>query len=237
MLVAAKQLFFLKCMLQSFATSTRLKINFSKSFIVPINVQEEKTKILAGTLGCKIETMPFTYLGLPLGTTKPVLQDFMPVLTRVEKRLIGIVPFTTYAGRLTLVNSVLSTLPTYYMCVLQLPIEIIDQINKCWRHCLWRGSDINKKGNCLAAFSKVQRPKSQGGVGIIDLAVQNKALLLKHIHKFFNNAKVPWVDFTWKAYYAAALAPQARNPPASFCGEHSPDCLMITRVWLNQMWG
>jgi hypothetical protein len=105
---ASKQLFFLKCMLHSFATSTGLEVNFSRSFIIPINVEEEKTKILAGTLGCKIETMPFTYLGLPLGTTKSVGQDFMPVLTRVEKRLMGIVPFTTYAGRLTLVNSVLS---------------------------------------------------------------------------------------------------------------------------------
>jgi hypothetical protein len=160
--------------------------------------------------------MPFTYIGLPLGTTKPVVQDFTPVLTRVEKRLMGIVPFTTYAGRLTLVNLVLSALPTYYMYVLQLPIEIIDQINSYRHHCLWRGSDINKKGNCLAAWSKVQRLKAQGGLGIIDFAVQNKALLLKHIHKFFNKAKVPWVDLTWKAYYAVALAPQARNPRGSF---------------------
>jgi hypothetical protein len=44
-------------------------------------------------------------------------------------------------------------------------------------------------------------------LGIIDLAAQNKALLFKHIHKFFNKAKVSWVDLTWRAYYTAALAP------------------------------
>jgi hypothetical protein len=89
--------------------------------------------------------MPFTYLGLPLGTTKPLVKDFIPILSRIEKRLMCITPFASYAGRLTLVNVVLSTLPTYHMCALELPIEIIDQVNKYRWHYLWRGSDINKK--------------------------------------------------------------------------------------------
>jgi hypothetical protein len=55
----------------------------------------------------------------------------------------------------------------------------------------------------------VQRPKSQGGLGIIDLSAQNKALPLKHLHKFFNKVDVPWVDLTWKAYYSVVLPPQA----------------------------
>jgi hypothetical protein len=140
--------------------------------------------------------MPFTYLGLPMGTTKLTVQEFVPLLSRVEKRLMGITPFTSYADRLTLNNAVLSALPTYFMCVVKLRVEIIDQINKYRRHCLWRGSDVQKKGNCLVAWSKVQRPTSQGSLGIVDLAAQNKALLLKHLHKFFNKIEVPWVDLT-----------------------------------------
>jgi hypothetical protein len=61
----ARQLFFLKCLLHSFGESTGLKVNFNNSFILPINVGEEQVSILAGTLGCLVETMPFTYLGLP----------------------------------------------------------------------------------------------------------------------------------------------------------------------------
>jgi hypothetical protein len=41
---------------------------------------------------------------------------------------------------------------------------------------------------------------SQGGLGVIDLAVQNKALLLKHLHNFFNKADISWVDLTLKAF-------------------------------------
>jgi hypothetical protein len=81
-----KQLFILKCLLQTVAVSTGLKVNFHKSFIVPINVDAKKTNILEDTLGCLVRSMPFTYLGLPLGTTKPMVQDFMPVLSRIEKK-------------------------------------------------------------------------------------------------------------------------------------------------------
>jgi hypothetical protein len=85
MLADARQLFFLKGLLQSFAMVTGLKVNFRKTFIVPINVSEDKVDILAGTLGCQVVLVPFTYLGLPMGTTKPTVQEFVPLLSRVEK--------------------------------------------------------------------------------------------------------------------------------------------------------
>ena len=46
----------------------------------PINVTNEKMIHLAHTLGCDIGTMPFTYLGLPMGTTKPWIEDFTPMM-------------------------------------------------------------------------------------------------------------------------------------------------------------
>jgi hypothetical protein len=47
---------------------------------------------------------------------------------------MGISPFTSYSGRLALV-----ALPTYYMSVLELPLEIIEQISKYMRHCFLEG--------------------------------------------------------------------------------------------------
>lgn len=65
--------------------------------------------------------MPFPYLGLPLGTTKPSINEFTLLLTRMEKRLCGISKLLTYDGRLVLVNSALSALPTFYKCSLKNP--------------------------------------------------------------------------------------------------------------------
>jgi hypothetical protein len=41
-----------------------------------------------------------------------------------------------------MVNSVMSSLATYYMCSIEVPVNILDQIDKYRRHCLWRGGDI-----------------------------------------------------------------------------------------------
>jgi len=129
-------LFNLKCLLRSFSDSTGLNVNFQKSFLVPINVSQSSTSHLSRTFGCAIGTMPFTYLGLPLGTTKSTLQDFFPRMTRIENRLSIVSKFLSYHGRLILVNSVMIALPTFYMCTLQLPPQIIKQIDSYRKTCL-----------------------------------------------------------------------------------------------------
>jgi hypothetical protein len=81
--------FILKGLLRSFGDSTGLQINFAKSLMVPINVSEEKTARLARTFGCAVGLLPFIYLGLPLGTTRPAVTDFMPLICRNERRVGG----------------------------------------------------------------------------------------------------------------------------------------------------
>jgi hypothetical protein len=145
--------------------------------------------------------MPFTYLGLPLGTTKPSILEFSPMLTRIENRLSVVSKFLSYHGRLTLVNLVMTALPTFYMCTLQLPPQIIKKIDGHRKKCLWSGGDINRKGNCLVAWEDAYRPKPEGGLGIIDLKTQNSSLLLKFMDKFYNHADLPWVHLTWEKMY------------------------------------
>lgn len=108
----ARQLHCLKGLLHTFALSTGLKVNYHKSSIIPINVPEEKVPLLAGVFGCQVGSMPFTYLGLPLDTTRPTVQDFSPLVDRVERRLTSSASFLSYGGGLTLINSFFSHLPT-----------------------------------------------------------------------------------------------------------------------------
>jgi len=132
-----RQLFVLKALLNSFADSTGLKVNYSKSSIYPINVAPEKMELLSGTLNCQIGSLPLPYLGLPLGTTKPRVEDFLPVVQRIERRLLATSLFLTQADKLEMVNTVLTALPTYYMSTLKLPPTVIEQIDKYRKHCLW----------------------------------------------------------------------------------------------------
>jgi hypothetical protein len=112
---------------------------------VPINVDEVEWPSLTEALGCQLGTLPFTYLGLPLGTTRPSIQDHSPIRTRMERHLMGITKHLSYGGRLILVNFITFSLPTYCMCSLKLPVGLINQIDKYRKHVLWHEGDSNKK--------------------------------------------------------------------------------------------
>lgn len=65
------QLLHLKEILQLVALSSGLRVSYQKTCLVPINVDPEKTISHANAFGCAIGAFPFTYLGLPMGLTKP----------------------------------------------------------------------------------------------------------------------------------------------------------------------
>ena len=168
--------------------------------MIPINVSHIEASKFARFFECQLGSMPFTYLGLPMGTTKPAIKDFSPLIYRVGRRLSATASFLSYGDRLVLVNSVLSSLPTYYMLSLVIPIGVIEVIDKARRHCLW-GKKGKVKENSLAAWHIVCKPKKQGGLGITNLKTQNAALLLKHLHKFYNQDSTPWVQLITDSYY------------------------------------
>jgi hypothetical protein len=46
-----------------------------------------------------------------------------------------------------------------------------------------------------AAWPLVCIPKEGGGLGVLNIQTHNEALLLKHLHKFFNKCSLP--GFSW----------------------------------------
>ena len=131
-----QQISYLKNLLDTFALSTGLKVNFSKSSMIPINVSAENLASLAATFGCQIASLPFTYLGLPMGTTKPRMEDLTPLMDRVERRLTACSTFLSFSGRLQMINYVLTPTVTYAMCSLKLPIAVIENIDRARKQCL-----------------------------------------------------------------------------------------------------
>lgn len=203
----ARQLFFLKSVLHSFSESTGLKVNYSKSQMLPINLSDAKFDQLANTFGCSKGSFPFTYLGLPLGITKPKVNDFLPLVSKCERRLACASSFLSQAGRLELTNVVLTALPTFHLCALALPKGVIKQIDKFRKHRLWRGSDLNLRKPSQAAWELVYKPKEEGGLGVLDLQKQNEALLMKNLDKFMNRRDIPWVTMVWEKHYPNGKLP------------------------------
>jgi hypothetical protein len=121
-----------------------------------------------------------------MGTTKPRVEHFAPLVNRVERQLTAISSMLTQVGKLQLVNSILSSLPTYIMCSIVVPIVVLEDVDRARRHCMWRNPDCNAKSKPLVAWKKCTKPKNKGSLGIINLRSQSTALLLKHLDKFYN---------------------------------------------------
>jgi hypothetical protein len=58
------------------------------------------------------------------------------------------------------------------------------------------------------------RPKKHGGLGILNLELQNKELLLKQLHKFYTKADTHWVKLVWYLY--GYKVPHAQSKRGSF---------------------
>jgi hypothetical protein len=80
---------------------------------LPINIFVEKAQHLGRVFECHVGTYPFTYLGPPMGTTKPRVEDHTTLVSKIEKRIIDITTWLTTAGTATLVDMMVSSVPIY----------------------------------------------------------------------------------------------------------------------------
>jgi len=86
---------------------------------------------------------------------------------------------------LVLLNSVLSSLPMFMMSFFEIPKGVVKNLDHFRSRFFWQGSSDKHKYR-LAKCDILCRPKDQGGLGILDLQLQNKCLLSKWIINLLN---------------------------------------------------
>ena len=142
-----------KNILTDYATCIGLKINIHKSTLMPMNCDVATAQHVAQIFGCMVGKLPFTYLGMPMGTTKSSVQDLMPLVCGVQRRLSSTLSMISYGGKFSLLNSVITSLIIFALCTLKLPQKIIDLLDKIRRQCLWtKKTDDGDKFNSLASW-------------------------------------------------------------------------------------
>jgi len=70
--------------LHIFAVMSGLQVNFNKSMLVGVNVDDSCQNKVALVLNCKVGRLPFMYLGLPIGGDARWLKFWESLLYRLK---------------------------------------------------------------------------------------------------------------------------------------------------------
>lgn len=169
----------LKLVLRMFTAVSGLEINYHKTSWIPINQEDHNLPLITAILGCQRTSFPISYLGLPLSIQRPNNAAFLPLLEKLESRMEGWKSrLISRGGRLVLMNSVLSSIPIFFMSSFILPKWVLKRIDQIRRAFLW-GQSGGRKAMSLINWQAVCTPKQFGGLGAADLEKRNWALILR----------------------------------------------------------
>ncbi|KAK3218685.1 hypothetical protein Dsin_012655 [Dipteronia sinensis] len=181
-----------KRILWCFELASGLKINFHKSSIVRVAKDGGSVSRWAAAFKCKSDSLPISYLGLPLGARPSSKAFWNSVVNKVENRLAPWKrKFLSKSGRLVLIKSVLGSIPTYFLSVFKVLVGIAQKIEKVQRSFLW-GDGLVKRKLHAVDWVTVCKNKRNGGLGIGRIVDKKNGLLTKWVWRFGNESDALW---------------------------------------------
>jgi len=120
----------LKATLLLFESISGLKVNFHKSMLFGVNVNDSWLHEVASVIRCKHGHIPFLYLGLPIGGEPRKLQFWYLLVEKVCSQLSGWkCKNLSLDGRLVMLKSVMSAIPVYFLSFFKAPSGIISSLD------------------------------------------------------------------------------------------------------------
>lgn len=128
----------LKWLLKNFELVSGLSVNFEKSNVFGINMEDNSLQAAARELGCAVGRLPIPYLGLKVGGQLAGVWGWVDVVDKVRGRLRRWDTVSlSFGEHCTIVKSVLSAIPLYYMSFIPIPKQVVNQIKSLQCRFLW----------------------------------------------------------------------------------------------------
>ena len=177
-----------------------MRINYSKSELITLGMDADRSANFADTFSCVIGKLPIKYLGVPLHYDKLRREDIQPIIDKILKRMAGWRgKLLSYAARLTLIKACLSSIPVYLLSFFKFPKWALDLINTQLAHCLWNDFEGNRKLH-LANWHLVCMKKEHGGLGVPNLRDVNLCLLGNWVKRYIMDEGKIWRNIVDKKY-------------------------------------
>ncbi|GJR76960.1 putative RNA-directed DNA polymerase [Tanacetum coccineum] len=183
----------LMCILKCFEEVSELRVKYNKSKLYGVGVNDLELGEMARWMGCGVGDFPFTYLGLLIGENmrrvgawSTVVKKFKNLLSEWKAKTMS------FGGRLTLVKSVLGSLPLYYFSMFRVPLSVIKHLERVRKNFFWGGVGDHKK-LAWVKWDKVLASHGDGGLNIGPLRAKNLALLGKWWWRFKKEGGSLWV--------------------------------------------
>ena len=159
----------LSTLMDVFADCSGLRINRANSEFIGFGMSRDEEDQCLRALGTPLGTLPIRYLGLPLSTGQICGADWQSVVGKVEQRLEGWkTKVLSKGGRLVLLKSVLSAIPSFYLSIFKIPVSIERKLSGLMRRFFWTWSKEGR-GMALVAWEDICKPTGQGGLGVLHL--------------------------------------------------------------------
>jgi hypothetical protein len=181
--------------LQDFGASSGLQASLSKSNLFTAGLQSNDMDEIRRITGLEVGNFPFRFLGIPLAAMRLTASQFSPFIEKItEKISVWTGATLTYAGRLELINAVLRGVEGFWLSIFPIPATVANRIISLCRAFLWGGNASNRK-KPLVAWSNICMPKLEGGLGIVNLSIWNKALMMKNLWNIHDKKDTLWVKW------------------------------------------
>jgi len=151
-------------------------------------------------LNCTTMNIPFLYLGIKVGANHRKKVFWNDMIINIRKRLSKWKGrHLSFAGRVMLIKSVISTIPLYYLSIFKMPVSVGKIIRKLQREFLWGWGHEGRK-IAWVRWEHICRTKEDGGLGVKDLDKFNIALLGKWKWRLGKEEPGLWKDIVLSKY-------------------------------------
>lgn len=180
---------------QEFEAMSGLKISLEKSTLYTAGISDNQEQDIITSVPFESGKLPVRYLRLPLLTRRMTVNDYMPLVEKIKKRMKSWTGrFLSHGGRLQLISSVITSLANFWLSAFRLPSSCLKEVESLCSAFLWSGPEL-KTSKAKVSWKEVCLPKQEGGLGLRSLKKVNNVLCLKLIWRLSSNRSSLWVNW------------------------------------------